>query len=294
MSRCRRCRLALENALRLENRCGTLTAKRGATTSQTERDERNGADMPGTLEVRHLVKSYGGRTVVDRVSFRLRSGEVVGLLGRNGAGKTTSFRMAIGMIRPKSGIVILNGEDVTDLPMYKRAQKGLGYLAQEPAVFRKLTVEENIAAILELRGMPKKAIRKRVDDLLTEFGLQLVRHSRASSLSGGERRRLEIARALSTEPQIMLLDEPLYGVDPIAVAEIIKLIENLKRRDIGILMTEHNVEKVLPILDRAYIINNGKVLFHGTPEETVANDEVRANYLGRDFILPIRHRPAPT
>ncbi|MGE0433538.1 MAG: LPS export ABC transporter ATP-binding protein [Planctomycetota bacterium] len=242
--------------------------------------------MAGTLEVRQLVKTYAGRTVVDRVSFRLRSGEVIGLLGRNGAGKTTSFRMAIGMIRPRSGIVILNGEDVTEQPMYRRAQRGLGYLAQEPAVFRRLSVEQNIAAILELRGWKRKDIKKRVDELLAEFGLQMVRNNKAGSLSGGERRRLEIARALSTNPQIMLLDEPLYGVDPIAVSEIIKLIHSLRRRDIGILITEHNVEKVLPILDRAYIIHEGRVIFSGSPDEVVANEAVREFYLGRDFRLP--------
>jgi lipopolysaccharide export system ATP-binding protein len=243
-----------------------------------------------TLEVRDLVKSYRGRTVVDRVSFKVRAGEVVGLLGRNGAGKSTSFRMAIGLVSPQAGFVVIDGEDVTDLPMYERARRGIGYLAQEPAVLRRLTVEENIAAILELRGESARSIHTRVTRLLDEFGLNVVRHSRAAALSGGERRRLELARALATGPAIMLLDEPIYGVDPIAVGEILSLIDQLRSRNIGILITEHNVEKVLPMLDRAYIIHEGRVIFEGSPEEVVANKAVREFYLGRDFELSPRVR----
>ena len=238
------------------------------------------------LEVRNIVKSFKGRTVVKQVSFNVNSGEIVGLLGPNGAGKTTSFRMAIGMLRPEGGMVLINGEDVTNMHMYKRARKGLGYLAQEAVIFRKLSVFQNVYAILEARGHSSKYAKERANQLLKEFGLQLLKKSKAGNLSGGERRRLEIARGLATDPQIMLLDEPIAGVDPIAIAEIVKHIRGLKQRNIGILITEHQVKDVLPILDRAYIIHDGRVIFTGTPQEVVANKAVREYYLGEDFVLP--------
>ena len=238
------------------------------------------------LEVRNIVKSFKNRTVVKQVTFNVNSGEIVGLLGPNGAGKTTSFRMAIGMLRPEAGMVLINGENVTNMPMFKRARKGIGYLAQEAVIFKKLTVFQNIYAILEARGLSRKVAKEKTRQLLREFGLQLLNKSRAGNLSGGERRRLEIARGLATEPQIMLLDEPIAGVDPIAIAEIVKHIRNLKKKNIGILITEHQVKDVLPILDRAYIIHDGRVIFSGTPQEVVANKAVREFYLGEDFVLP--------
>ncbi len=238
------------------------------------------------LEVRNIVKSFKSRTVVKQVSFNVNSGEIVGLLGPNGAGKTTSFRMAIGMLRPEAGMVLINGENVTNMPMFKRARKGIGYLAQEAVIFKKLTVFQNIFAILEARGLSRKVANDKTKQLLREFGLQLLNKSRAGNLSGGERRRLEIARGLATEPQIMLLDEPIAGVDPIAIAEIVKHIRNLKKKNIGILITEHQVKDVLPILDRAYIIHDGRVIFSGTPQEVVSNKAVREYYLGEDFVLP--------
>jgi len=240
------------------------------------------------LEVRNIVKTFKNRTVVNQVSFHVNSGEIVGLLGPNGAGKTTSFRIAIGMLRPEAGMVLINGENVTDTAMYKRSRKGLGYLAQEAVVFRKLSVYDNIFAILEARGYSSKEAKAKTERLLEEFGLKLLKKSREGNLSGGERRRLEIARALSLEPQIMLLDEPIAGVDPIAIAEIIKHIRNLKNRGIGILITEHQVKDVLPILDRAYIIHDGRLIFEGTPQEVVANKAVREFYLGEDFVLPTK------
>ncbi|MCD4657563.1 MAG: LPS export ABC transporter ATP-binding protein [Planctomycetes bacterium] len=238
------------------------------------------------LEVRNIVKSFKNRTVVKQVSFNVNSGEIVGLLGPNGASKTTSFRIAIGMLRPEAGMVLINGENVTNMPMFKRARKGIGYLAQEAVIFKKLTVFQNIFAILEARGLSRKLAKEKTRQLLREFGLQLLNKSRAGNLSGGERRRLEIARGLSTEPQIMLMDEPIAGVDPIAIAEIVKHIRNLKKKNIGILITEHQVKDVLPILDRAYIIHDGRVIFSGTPQEVVANNAVREYYLGEDFVLP--------
>ena len=238
------------------------------------------------LEVRNIVKSFKHRTVVNEVSFFVNSGEIVGLLGPNGAGKTTSFRISIGMLRPEAGMVLINGENVTNMHMFKRARKGLGYLAQEAVIFRKLSVFQNIFAILEARGLSSKDAEAKANKLLEEFGLQYLKKSKAANLSGGERRRLEIARALSTDPKIMLLDEPMAGVDPIAIAEIVKHIRNLKNRGIGILITEHQVKDVLPILDRAYIIHDGRVIFEGTPQEVIDNQAVREYYLGEDFVLP--------
>ena len=232
-----------------------------------------------------LVKSYGGRRVVDGVSLTVERGEVVGLLGPNGAGKTTTFYMIVGLERAESGRITLDGEDVTRLPMYKRARKGIGYLAQEPSVFRKMTVRENILAILETRGLRGAELARRADQLLEEFDIAHVRDQRGYALSGGERRRTEIARALAAEPSFLLLDEPFAGVDPIAVADIQGIIKRLKERGIGILITDHNVRETLAITDRAYILHQGKVLVQGPSREVAANPAARKFYLGEGFSL---------
>ncbi|RDH89186.1 MAG: LPS export ABC transporter ATP-binding protein [endosymbiont of Seepiophila jonesi] len=234
----------------------------------------------------NLEKQYRGRKVVDRISLEVDKGEVVGLLGPNGAGKTTSFYMIVGLIPADSGSVMVDEREVTDLPMHSRARLGIGYLAQEPSIFRRLSVENNILAILETRKSLKKAERQEIcDRLLDEFGIAHLRDNMAMSLSGGERRRLEIARALSIEPRFVLLDEPFAGVDPIAVLEIKKIILHLKERGIGVLITDHNVRETLDICDRAYIINAGSVLAEGTPQDLLANSEVRSVYLGEHFSM---------
>ncbi|QYZ66382.1 MAG: sugar ABC transporter ATP-binding protein [Gammaproteobacteria bacterium (ex Lamellibrachia satsuma)] len=234
----------------------------------------------------NLEKQYRGRKVVDRISLEVDKGEVVGLLGPNGAGKTTSFYMIVGLIPADDGSVMVDGREVTDLPMHSRARLGIGYLAQEPSIFRRLSVENNILAILETRKSLKKAGRQEIcDRLLDEFGIAHLRDNMAMSLSGGERRRLEIARALSIEPRFVLLDEPFAGVDPIAVLEIKKIILHLKERGIGVLITDHNVRETLDICDRAYIINAGSVLAEGTPQDLLANPEVRSVYLGEHFSM---------
>jgi lipopolysaccharide export system ATP-binding protein len=238
------------------------------------------------LEVIGLKKQYRKRKVVDGVSLCLNSGEVVGLLGPNGAGKTTSFYMIVGLVEADQGSICLNGQDLTDMAMHKRARLGIGYLAQEPSIFRRLSVEQNIQAILETRkDLDREARGQRCQRLLEEFGIEHLKESLAMSLSGGERRRLEIARALSMEPAFILLDEPFAGVDPIAVIEIKKIIEHLKSLDIGILITDHNVRETLDICDRAYIINSGRVLAEGETREILANQEVRSVYLGDDFSM---------
>jgi lipopolysaccharide export system ATP-binding protein len=238
------------------------------------------------LEVIGLKKQYRKRKVVDGVSLCLNSGEVVGLLGPNGAGKTTSFYMIVGLVEADQGSICLDGQDLTDMAMHKRARLGIGYLAQEPSIFRRLSVEQNIQAILETRkDLDRKARGQRCQRLLEEFGIGHLKESLAMSLSGGERRRLEIARALSMEPAFILLDEPFAGVDPIAVIEIKKIIEHLKSLDIGILITDHNVRETLDICDRAYIINSGRVLAEGETREILANQEVRSVYLGDDFSM---------
>jgi lipopolysaccharide export system ATP-binding protein len=231
-----------------------------------------------------LVKKYGDRTVVNDVSFDVSEGEIVGLLGRNGAGKTTSFRMAMGMIDPLAGQVIFNGQDVTMLPMYKRAQLGMGYLAQEPSIFQRLSVEDNLRAILETRPLSRLQRHKRTDELLGQFDLAKVRGQYASRCSGGEKRKLEIARALITEPRLMLLDEPFSNIDPVTVEALQVEIRRLRdEHGIAMLITDHNVQRTLEIVDRAYVIFEGKVFAHGTPKEIINNDQVRKLYLGSTF-----------
>ena len=248
--------------------------------------------MPGaalalmsTLRTQELTKSYGGRTVVRGVSLDVASGEIVGLLGPNGAGKTTTFYMTVGLTAPDSGRVILDGEDVTDDPMYVRARKGIGYLPQEPSIFRGLTVEQNILAILETLDLDRPARHQRLHDLLAELNLTPLAKAPAYTLSGGERRRVEITRALVVSPRFMLLDEPFAGIDPIAVTEIQKIIFHLKERGIGILVTDHNVRETLRITDRAYIVHDGVLFRSGTPASLAVDEDVRRIYLGAEFRL---------
>ena len=238
-----------------------------------------------TLNTHELTKSYGGRTVVRGVSLDVASGEVVGLLGPNGAGKTTTFYMTVGLTAPDAGRVTLDGQDVTEDPMYVRARKGLGYLPQEPSIFRGLTVEQNILAILETLDLSAADRRHRARELLTELGLNTVARSPAYTLSGGERRRAEITRALVMSPKFILLDEPFAGIDPIAVTDIQKIIFHLKERGIGVLITDHNVRETLRITDRAYIVTDGSIFRSGTPADLAGDDEVRRIYLGADFRL---------
>src|SRR5438876_97594 len=238
-----------------------------------------------TLHTEGLTKSYGGRTVVRGVNLDVSSGEVVGLLGPNGAGKTTTFYMTVGLTPPDSGRVILDGHDVTDDPMYVRARKGLGYLPQEPSIFRGLTVEQNILAILETMPIDGATRRSRLRDLLAELNLTPLAKAPAYTLSGGERRRAEITRALVISPQFLLLDEPFAGIDPIAITDIQKIIFHLKTRGIGVLVTDHNVRETLRITDRAYILHDGGIFHSGTPEELAADEEVRRIYLGAEFRL---------
>jgi len=239
----------------------------------------------GTLAVRHLVKDYGRRRVVDNVSLDVGKGEVVGLLGANGAGKTTTFYMTVGLEWPREGSVFLNGRDVTHLPMYLRARLGLGYLPQEPSIFRKLTAEQNILAVLETRSLTREERLSRVEDLLEEFGVGHVRRIRGDSLSGGERRRVEIARCLATEPEYILLDEPFAGIDPLAIDDIREIIIYLRNQGIGILITDHNVRETLGITDRAYIMSEGRILRSGSPSSIVEDADVRRLYLGERFTL---------
>jgi len=239
----------------------------------------------GGLEVRSIAKAYDRRAVLHDVSLDVHRGEVVGLLGPNGAGKTTCFYSVMGLVKPDSGRIFLDGDDITELPMYRRAILGLGYLPQETSIFRGLTVEQNIMAVLEVAEPDGRARRDRLEQLLTEFGLTHLRESAAMALSGGERRRCEIARALAADPSIMLLDEPFAGIDPISIADIRELVRELKKRDIGVLITDHNVRETLDIVDRACIIYDGQVLFAGTPQALVADHEVRRLYLGESFAL---------
>lgn len=241
--------------------------------------------MSITIQTKDLVKKYGNRTVVNHVSFNVKQGEIVGLLGPNGAGKTTSFYQVVGLIKPDEGKVFLNDLDITSLPMYKRAQMGIGYLPQEASIFRKLSVEDNISAILEMTKLSKKEQREKLESLLDEFRLQHVRKSNGDVLSGGERRRTEIARALSVDPKFILLDEPFAGIDPIAVEDIQAIVAKLKYKNIGILITDHNVTETLSICDRAYLLIEGKIFKHGTAEELADDDEVKRLYLGRNFEL---------
>ena len=241
--------------------------------------------MDRIIHTRNLVKSYRSRTVVDRVSVDLRQGEIVGLLGPNGAGKTTTFYMVVGLIKPDDGEVFLDDTDITALPMYKRAQMGIGYLPQEASVFRKLSVEDNLSAVLEMTGLSRQEQRERLESLLQEFRLTHVRKNNGDSLSGGERRRTEIARALAVDPKFILLDEPFAGVDPIAVEDIQSVVARLKYRNIGILITDHNVNETLSICDRAYLLIEGRIFKHGTAEELAEDEQVRRLYLGRNFEL---------
>ncbi len=237
------------------------------------------------LKSEHLLKKYKGRKVVDDVSFYVNQGEIVGLLGPNGAGKTTSFYMTVGLIKPNAGNIYIDNEDITALPMFKRAQKGIGYLAQEASVFRDLSVEDNIMAVLEMTNMSKEKCHEKVESLLEEFSLGHVRKNLGKVLSGGERRRTEIARALAVNPSFVLLDEPFAGVDPIAVEEIQGIISKLKQKNIGILITDHNVDETLSITDRAYLMYSGRLLKAGTPKELAEDEEVRRLYLGKHFEL---------
>lgn len=237
------------------------------------------------LRAENIFKKYGSRTVVDGISLQVEQGEIIGLLGPNGAGKTTSFYMIVGMIQPNAGHIFLDDEDITSSPMYKRAQKGIGYLAQEASVFRKLSVEDNILAVLQFTKLSKFEQRKKMESLLEEFSLGHVRKNRGDLLSGGERRRTEIARCLASDPKFILLDEPFAGVDPIAVEDIQSIVSHLKDRNIGILITDHNVQETLAITDKTYLMFEGGILKEGTPEELAADETVRRVYLGKDFEL---------
>ncbi len=237
------------------------------------------------IYAKQLRKSFKGREVVCGVSIDVEAGEIVGLLGPNGAGKTTIFDMVVGLCQPDQGQILLNRESITHLPMYQRARRGIGYLPQEASVFRRLSVEENILAVLETLSLSKRERHTRVDELLNELGLTNLRKSQAFTLSGGERRRLEITRALATNPSFLLLDEPFAGIDPIAVADIQEIIQSLKKNNIGILITDHNVQETLSITDRAYIINEGSILEEGKPEVVVSSPQARAIYLGKRFKL---------
>ncbi|MDJ1499103.1 LPS export ABC transporter ATP-binding protein [Xanthocytophaga agilis] len=237
------------------------------------------------LRSENLLKKYGARIVANNVSVQVQQGEIIGLLGPNGAGKTTTFYMIVGLIKPNEGTIYLDDEDITHLPMYQRARRGLGYLAQEASVFRTLTVEENIMAVLEMTDLPKAARKEKTEEMLEEFSLTHVRKNLGRVLSGGERRRTEIARALAVDPKFVLLDEPFAGVDPIAVEEIQGIVAKLKTKNIGILITDHNVDETLSITDRAYLLFEGKILKSGTPEDLASDEQVRRVYLGKHFEL---------
>lgn len=237
------------------------------------------------LRAENIVKKYRKRTVVKGVSFEVNQGEIVGLLGPNGAGKTTSFYMIVGLIKPLMGRIFIDDEEITNLPVYKRAQKGIGYLAQEASVFRQMSVEDNILSVLEMTKLPKDYQHQKVETLLTEFGLQHIRKSKGYQLSGGERRRTEIARALAIDPKFILLDEPFAGVDPIAVEDIQHIVKTLRDKNIGVLITDHNVHETLTITDRSYLLYEGSIMKAGTAEELASDEEVRRVYLGQNFEL---------
>lgn len=262
--------------------------KANETTPTPEAETVNSPNTTPTsmvLRSENLVKKYGKRTVVNGVSFDVKQGEIVGLLGPNGAGKTTSFYMTTGLVVPNGGRIFIDDQEITKDPVYKRAQKGIGYLAQEASVFRKMSVEDNIASVLELTGRSKEYRREKLESLISEFRLQKVRKNLGDQLSGGERRRTEIARCLAIDPKFIMLDEPFAGVDPIAVEDIQYIVWKLKDRNIGILITDHNVEETLCITDRAYLLFEGRILFQGTPEELAANQVVRDKYLTNSFKL---------
>ncbi len=254
-------------------------------TRNGEKNQESSDEAETILRVQDLTKSFDGRTVVNQVSFQVSRGEIVGLLGRNGAGKTTSFKMTIGLLKPERGSVFLAEEDVTNLPMYRRARRGMGYLAQEPSLLGKLTVEENLRAVLEGRGCGETDMEEKISRLLSEFEVDHLGDQKAGTLSGGESRRVEICRAIATEPDVILLDEPFSGVDPIAVSDLQDLVLSLRDRSIGIFLTDHNVRKTLQVTDRSYIIDEGRILADGPAEEIVENEVVRRVYLGEDFSL---------
>lgn len=237
------------------------------------------------LETRNIVKRYGSRTVMDGISLQVNTGVVVGLLGPNGAGKTTSFYSIAGFIRPSSGSILLDGEEITDLPIHKRALKGISYLAQEPSVFKKLTVEENIRIVLEPLGLPKNEITNRINDLMADLKIEYLRDNKGHALSGGERRRVEIMRALATRPRFILLDEPFAGIDPLAVIELQKIIRNLKSRGLGVLISDHNVRETLQVCDFAYIMNAGQILTSGVANDIIESEVARKLYLGENFSM---------
>ncbi|MDE7452379.1 MAG: LPS export ABC transporter ATP-binding protein [Paramuribaculum sp.] len=255
------------------------------TEAETISEEKKDCDGKMVLRTENLVKKYGQRTVVNNVSIDVSQGEIVGLLGPNGAGKTTTFYMTVGLITPNAGQIYLNDLNITKDPVYKRAQKGIGYLAQEASVFRKLSVEDNIKAVLELTDTSKEYQQEKLESLINEFSLQKVRKNLGDRLSGGERRRTEIARCLAIDPSFIMLDEPFAGVDPIAVEEIQEVVYRLKSKNIGILITDHNAQETLRITDRAYLLFEGKILFQGTSEELAENPVVREKYLGRYFVF---------
>ena len=271
----------------LKEKISSFTLSHSAKRQQQLVDERRLKDGDGHMVLRtdNLVKKYKQRTVVNHVSINVTQGEIVGLLGPNGAGKTTTFYMTTGLIAPYEGKIFLNDVDITKFPVYKRAQYGIGYLAQEASVFRKLTVENNIRAVLEMTGMPKEYQQEKLESLIEEFSLQKVRKNLGVNLSGGERRRTEIARCLAINPKFIMLDEPFAGVDPIAVEDIQSVVYKLKEKNIGILITDHNAPETLSITDRAYLLFEGKILFQGTSEELAENPVVREKYLGRNFIF---------
>lgn len=250
-------------------------------------DQEKAASLDGPMSLRtdNLVKKYKSRTVVNHVSIELKQGEIVGLLGPNGAGKTTTFYMTVGLVMPNEGRIFLNDVNITDYPVYKRARAGIGYLAQEASIFRKMSVEDNIKSVLEMTKMTEEEQLEKLENLIAEFHLTKVRKNKGDRLSGGERRRAEIARCLAINPKFIMLDEPFAGVDPIAVQDIQYIVANLKKKNIGILITDHNVNETLSITDRAYLLFEGKVLFQGTAEELAANEVVREKYLGKDFEL---------
>ena len=250
-----------------------------------EQSIREMEDEKLVLRTENLVKKYGKRTVVDHVSFDVRQGEIVGLLGPNGAGKTTSFYMTVGLVVANEGRIFLGDEEITKFPVYLRARKGIGYLPQEASVFRQMSVEDNIASVLEMTDKPKEYQQEKLESLLNEFRLQKVRKNKGNQLSGGERRRTEIARCLAIDPKFIMLDEPFAGVDPIAVEDIQQIVWKLKYRNIGILITDHNVQETLSITDRAYMLFEGKIFRQGTPEELASDDVVRARYLSSSFVL---------
>ena len=264
-----------------------LSADERIDTPEGEVEVRGEIDVPekGVLRTDNLVKKYGKRTVANHVSINVKQGEIVGLLGPNGAGKTTTFYMTVGLITPNEGEIFLNDLNITKYPVYKRAQNGIGYLAQEPSVFRKLSVENNIKAVLEMTNTSREYQREKLESLISEFRLQKVRKNLGDQLSGGERRRTEIARCLAINPKFIMLDEPFAGVDPIAVEDIQYIVYKLKEKNIGILITDHNAPETLSITDRAYLLFEGKILFQGTSEELAENPTVREKYLGRGFIF---------